>query len=192
MYCVSTISSNIPSLQLYDPTNGPNLATNLVHVPSDCDSNISPSFDFQVICLVLHILQLNVESLLAAKCSIISALATQHSIDIICLQETHVAISVAEHDDIDVFDYISHCPDVKHGHATYVCSNISDAIPVSSSSLHNMIQIGDFRIVNVYKLMCTGANRSSQHSIIQQSSLEISTVITLSGSTLIQMTTVSD
>lgn len=67
------------------------------------------------------------------------------------MQETHVAISVAGHYGIDGFDLTSHSSDVKHGRATYMHANISDAIPPSSSSFYDVIQVGSFRIANLYK-----------------------------------------
>ena len=43
----------------------------------------------------LRILQLNVEGLSAPKRSLIEVLAFQHSIDVICLQETHIGTEEA-------------------------------------------------------------------------------------------------
>jgi len=45
---------------------------------------------FQAVGPALHIMQLNVEGLSAAKRHIIQSLAEIHHIDVICLQETHV------------------------------------------------------------------------------------------------------
>ena len=47
------------------------------------------SSDLLAVGLALRILQLNVEGLSAAKRSIIRNIAERHSIDVICLQETH-------------------------------------------------------------------------------------------------------
>ena len=50
------------------------------------------SKDFVAVGPALRILQLNVEDLSAAKCSIIRNIAERHNVDVICLQETHVDI----------------------------------------------------------------------------------------------------
>ena len=54
----------------------------------------------------MRIFQLNVEGLSAAKRSVISALAVKHNVDVICLQETHVGVNIAERFDIDGFDLV--------------------------------------------------------------------------------------
>jgi len=54
----------------------------------------SPSYtadlDFRAVGPALHILQLNVEELPAAKRVVIQSLAETHRIHVICLEETHI------------------------------------------------------------------------------------------------------
>src|SRR6218665_2650723 len=47
--------------------------------------------DFQATGRAFRVLQLNVEGLSAAKRQLIGTIAQQHEVDVICLQETHVA-----------------------------------------------------------------------------------------------------
>jgi Endonuclease-reverse transcriptase len=49
------------------------------------------------------------------------------------------------------FDLITATPDAKFGRATYVRSDITDASPISSSTSCDIIQVGRFKIANVYK-----------------------------------------
>ncbi len=57
--------------------------------PDDPDEPVCSNF--QAIGPALRVLQLNVKGLSAAKRTLISTIAHHHSIDVICLQETHVA-----------------------------------------------------------------------------------------------------
>ena len=98
--------------------------------------NLSDNADlgFQAVGPALHIMQLNVEGLSAAKRHIIESLAEIHHIDVICLQETHVNDDKSDRLTISGFDIISYTLHAKHGRATYVRSDVSDAARVSSSS----------------------------------------------------------
>ena len=105
---------------------------------------------FQAIGPALRIMQLNVEGLSAAKRHIIASLAEIHHIDIICLQETHVNDDRSDRLTISGFDIISYTPTLhaKHGRATYVRSDVSDAAHVSSSPCCDVIRVGGYRIAN--------------------------------------------
>jgi len=105
---------------------------------------------FQAVGLALHIMQLNVEGLSAAKRHKIQSLAEIHHIDVICLQEKHVNDNKSERLTISGFD-ISYTLHAKHGRATYVRSDVSDAVRVSSSPCCNVIRVGRYHIANVYK-----------------------------------------
>ena len=74
----------------------------------------------------MHILQLNVEGISAAKRSIISTIADQHKVDVICLQETHVETDVADRFTIDGYNLVSFHLHAKHGRAVYVSQNLAD------------------------------------------------------------------
>jgi len=82
---------------------------------------------FQAIGPALCIMQLNVEGLSAAKRHIIQSLAEIYHIDVICLQETHVNDDKSDCLTISGFDIISYTLSAKHGRATYVRSDVSDA-----------------------------------------------------------------
>ena len=82
---------------------------------------------FQAVGPALRIIQLNVEGLSAAKRHIIQSLAEIHHIDVICLQETHVNDDKSDRLTISGFDIISYTLHAKHGRATYVRSDVSDA-----------------------------------------------------------------
>lgn len=58
----------------------------------------------------LRILQLNVEGLSAAKRSLIKVLACQHSVDVICLQETHTGTEEVGHYIINGFGLLCTTP----------------------------------------------------------------------------------
>jgi len=96
-------------------------------------------------------MQLNVEGLSAAKRHIIQSLAEIHYIDVICLQETHVNDDMSDHLTISGFDIISYTLHAKHGCATYVRSDVSDAAHVSSSPCCDVIRVGGYHIANIYK-----------------------------------------
>jgi hypothetical protein len=115
------------------------------------DPNEQATSDFLAIGPALRVLQLNVEGLSAAKREIIRDLAKRHKVDIVCLQETHVPVQTAGRYSIEGFDLISSTPDAKFGRATYVRSDIADATPISSSSFCDVIQVGGYKIANVYK-----------------------------------------
>jgi len=99
----------------------------------------------------LKVLQLNVEGMSASKRTVISNIADHHKADVICLQETHISDLISARYEIDGFDLISAEPDAVYGRATYVRSDIADAMPVSSQPFCDVIQVGGFKIVNVYK-----------------------------------------
>ena len=54
------------------------------------DNADNANLDFQAVGPALHIMQLNVEGLSAAKRSFIQSLAEKHHIDVICFQKIHV------------------------------------------------------------------------------------------------------
>src|SRR6218665_3989275 len=74
-----------------------------------------------------------------------------HEVDVICLQETHVVDMTAGRYSIVSYDLLSVAPDAKYGRATYIRSTISDAAPIASDQFHDVVQVGDFMIANVYK-----------------------------------------
>ena len=86
---------------------------------------------FQAVGPALHIMQINVEGLSAAKRHVIQSLAELHHIDVICFQETHVNDDKSDRLTISGFDIISYTLHAKHGRATYVRSDVSDAARVS-------------------------------------------------------------
>ena len=106
---------------------------------------------FQAVGPALRIMQLNVEGLSAAKRHIIESLAEIHHIDVICLQETHVNDDKSDRLTISGFDIISYTLHAKHGRATYVRSDVSDAARVSSSQCCDVIRVGGYHIANIYK-----------------------------------------
>ena len=142
-------------------------------VASTNDLDAALTYDFQAIGPALRILQLNVEGLSAAKRSLISTLSACHEIDIICLQETHIAEEEAGRHPIEAFDLLCHTSHPKHGRATYVRSDIADAAQLSSTTHCDVIQVR------------TGLNRYSRVWHIQPCTSEISTATTLNGVTRI-------
>ena len=107
--------------------------------------------DFLAVGPALRILQLNVEGLSAAKRSVISSIAVQEKIDIICLQETHVVGDIASRFTITGFDLVSYKLHAKHGRATYVRGNITEAAHVVSTPFCDVIRVGGYHVANVYK-----------------------------------------
>jgi len=79
------------------------------------------------------------------------SLAEIHHIDVICLQETHVNDDKSDRLTISGFDIISYTLHAKHGRATYVRSDVSDAVHVSSSPCCDVIRVGGYHIANIYK-----------------------------------------
>src|SRR6218665_2536201 len=63
--------------------------------------------NFQGIGPASRVLQLNVEGLSAAKRQLIGTIAQQHKVDVICLQETHVAEMTAGRYGIVGYDLLS-------------------------------------------------------------------------------------
>ena len=106
---------------------------------------------FQAVGPALRIMQFNVEGLSAAKRPIIQSLAEIHHIDVICLQKTHVNDDKSDRLTISGFDIISYTLHAKHGRATYVRSNLSDAVRVSSSPCCDVIRVGGYHIAKIYK-----------------------------------------
>jgi len=107
--------------------------------------------DFLDVGPALRILQVNVEGLSAAKRSILSNIAESHQVDIICLEETHVGNDQDAYFSVPGFDLLSYTLHPKHGRATYVRSDISDAAHVSSSTFCDVVRVGGYHIANVYK-----------------------------------------
>ena len=107
--------------------------------------------DFLAVGPALRILQLNVEGLSAAKRSVISSIAVQEKIDIICLQETHVDGDIASRFTITGFDLVSYKLHAKHGRAIYVRGNITEAAHVVSTPFCDVIRVGGYHVANVYK-----------------------------------------
>ena len=127
-------------------------AMNPGHVPQpSADPDVPLSRDFQAIGPALRVLQLNVEGLSAAKRTVISTIAHRYNVDVICLQETHVADQLAGRYTIGGYDLVLSTPDAKFGRATYVRSDVADASPVLSSDFCDIIQVGGYKIANVYK-----------------------------------------
>ncbi len=108
-------------------------------------------------------------------------IAHHHSIDVICLQETHVADQLAGRYTIGGFDLISSTPDARFGPATYVHSDVADASPVSSSHFY----LTSFRLedsespMSTNLLVSTGTNVCFQLLCIPQHTWATSTAITL-------------
>jgi len=119
---------------------------------------------FQAVCPALRIMQLNVEGLSAAERRIIQSLAEIHHIDVICLQETYVNDDKSDCLRISGFDIISYTLHAKHGRATYVCNDVSDAARVSSSPCCNVIRVGGYHIASVYKPPTEHLNNKSATS----------------------------
>jgi hypothetical protein len=141
--------------------------------------------DFLAVGPALRILQLNVEGLSAAKRSVISSIADKEKIDIICLEETHVDGDIASRFSISGFDLVSYALHPKHGRATYVRGNITEAAHVLSTPHCDVIRVGGYHIANVYKPpVSTGTVLMfSRHCPILPCSLEISIAITPTGVT---------
>ena len=113
--------------------------------------NDTPDRGFQAIGPALRILQLNVEGMSAAKRGIISTIADRQKTDIICLEETHVNDDKASRFDIEGFDLVCRTLHPKHGRATYVRSNITEAVHTMSTPHCDVIRVGGFHVANVYK-----------------------------------------
>ena len=99
----------------------------------------------------LNVLQLNVEGLAAAKRTVIGNIAHQHKVDVLCLQEIHIADHIVGRYSVYGFDLVLATPDPVYGRAMYVRSDIVDAHVGSSSTFCDVIEVGGFKIVNVYK-----------------------------------------
>ena len=106
---------------------------------------------FQAVGPALQILQLNVEGLSAAKRGVVSSIAERQEIDIICLQETHVKDDKASKFNIEGFDLVCYALHPKHGRATYVRSNVTEAAHVVSTQHCDVVRVGGFHVANVYK-----------------------------------------
>jgi len=109
------------------------------------------SKDFVAVGLALRILQLNVEDLSAAKCSIIRNIAERHNVDVICLQETHVDADCAGGFSVSGFDLISSTLHAKHGHALYTRNDLIDISSQLSTSHCDVVKTASYNIANVYK-----------------------------------------
>jgi hypothetical protein len=96
-------------------------------------------------------MQLNVEGLSATKRQLIQTVADKHSVDVICLHETHIEVNTARRFTIAGFDFVNHALHPKHGRAMYVRSSVSSMTSLPSSSFSDSIQVGGFRIANIYK-----------------------------------------
>jgi len=107
--------------------------------------------DFLAVGLALRILQLNVEGLSAAKCSIIRNTAERQNVDIICLQETYVDADCAGSFSFSGFDLISSTLHAKHGHALYTRNDLIDVSSQLSTSHCDVVETGGYNIANVYK-----------------------------------------
>ena len=99
----------------------------------------------------LRILQLNVEGMSAAKRELISDIAARQKVDVVCLQETHVNDDKADRLNIQGFDIVNYALHSKHGRATYVRSDITEAAHVVSTRHCDVVRVGGFHIANVYK-----------------------------------------
>ena len=129
--------------------------------PADCiqtdpshlrsqDAQSAPA-GLQAVGPALRIFQLNAEGPSKAKRTLIGKLAYQHSADVICLEETHIAVNEAARFTTNGYDLLSHTLEAKHGRATYVKSDIADAHCISSSEFCDVIEVGGYQIANVYK-----------------------------------------
>jgi hypothetical protein len=116
----------------------------------DCN-RLSQDCLFQDIGPALHVMQLNVEGLSAAKRDIIASIATKQKVDVICLQETHLDTDKSSQFSICGFDLLSYALHAKHGRATYVRSSLIDCSAISSHPFCDTVRVGDFRIANIYK-----------------------------------------
>ena len=110
-----------------------------------------PDHGFQVVGPALRILQLNVEGMSAAKRDLISNIADKEKIDIVCLQETHVKDDKANRFDIKGFDLVCYVLHPKHGRATYVRSDMTEASHIASTPHCDVVRIGGYHVANVYK-----------------------------------------
>jgi Endonuclease-reverse transcriptase len=106
---------------------------------------------FLVLGPALRILQLNVEDLSAAKRELISDTAVRQKADVVCLQETHVNDDKADCLNKKGSDIVNYALHSKHGWATYVRSDITEAAHVVSNKHCDVVRVGGFHIVNVYK-----------------------------------------
>src|SRR6218665_2090657 len=130
-------------IQLAGPN--PKFSMDPGHAPNTDFARQEPH-DFKPIGSAFRVLQLNVEDLSTAKRQIIVTIAQHHKVDIVCLQETHVADLTAGRYDIDGYDLPSAAPDVKYGRTTYTRSSISDATTIASDQFYDVVQVGDFTI----------------------------------------------
>jgi len=141
------------------------------------------SSDFLAVSPALHILQLNMERLSAAKHSIIRDIAERHNINVICLQETRIDIDCASHFSVSGFGLISYTLHTKHGCALYTRNDLVDVSPQLSTSHCDVVEIGGYNIANVYK----PPSEPWEDSI----TWETSTVTILTGDMRLQTTTVT-
>jgi len=102
--------------------------------------------DFLAVCPALHILQLNVEGLSAAKRSIIRDMAKRDNVDVICLQETHVDADCAGRFSISGFDLISYTLHAKHDLVLYTRNDLIDVSPQLSTSRYDVVKIRGYNI----------------------------------------------
>ena len=105
-----------------------------------------PLDDFQAAGPTLCILQLNVEGLSAAKCSI----ADQHNVDVICLQETHTDTNVARFT-IHGSDLVSSHLHAKHERAVYTRDSLVDVSYQYLTTYCHIIKVEIVSIANVYR-----------------------------------------
>ena len=110
----------------------------------------------------LRVLQFSIEGLSAAKRAVISRIAQEHNVDVLCLQETPVLATnnIAESYKTYGYDLIIATPSVVFGRATYERSDTADVFSISSSDFSDAVQVGGFKIVNVYKLPSAHWNES--------------------------------
>jgi len=80
--------------------------------------------DFLAADPALHIIQLNMEGLSAAKRFIIRDISERHSVNVICLQETHVDIDWASCFSVSGFDLISYTLLAKYGCVLYTRNDL--------------------------------------------------------------------
>uniref|UniRef100_H3AA21 Endonuclease/exonuclease/phosphatase domain-containing protein n=1 Tax=Latimeria chalumnae TaxID=7897 RepID=H3AA21_LATCH len=99
--------------------------------------------------------QLNVEGLSRAKSDVIAILLKDHNIDILALQETHVAEADSPRLKIPGYILITSRSHPKHGMATYIrpeLKNVAKPIPTTDDGFTIGIRVGDLAIYNAYKL----------------------------------------
>ena len=66
-------------------------------------------------------------------------------------ENTHVNVDEANRFSIEGFDLVCYNLHPKHGRAMYVRSNITEAAHIESTTYCDVIRVGGFHIVNVYK-----------------------------------------